>query len=212
MGAVLAAANRRKNRPAGRTFFSWLEVKRDTGFLRETENRMKKTLEVLEADLKGIRTGRASPALVERVMVDYYGIPTPLNQLAVISAPEPQLLTIRPYDPSSLGDIERAIQKSDLGLTPSNDGRIIRLVIPPLTEERRNELARLVSRRVEEAKVALRNIRREALDDMREFEKEKMISEDEFFRGRDELQELTDKYIARADEIGERKIKEVMEV
>ncbi|MCS7283062.1 MAG: ribosome recycling factor [Anaerolineae bacterium] len=180
--------------------------------LRETENRMKKTLEVLEADLKGIRTGRASPALVERVMVDYYGIPTPLNQLAVISAPEPQLLTIRPYDPSSLGDIERAIQKSDLGLTPSNDGRIIRLVIPPLTEERRNELARLVSRRVEEAKVALRNIRREALDDMREFEKEKMISEDEFFRGRDELQELTDKYIARADEIGERKIKEVMEV
>ncbi|RME33310.1 MAG: ribosome recycling factor [Thermoflexia bacterium] len=180
--------------------------------LRETENRMKKTIEVLEADLKGIRTGRASPALVERVMVDYYGIPTPLNQLAVISAPEPQLLTIRPYDPSSLGDIERAIQKSDLGLTPSNDGRIIRLVIPPLTEERRNELARLVSRRVEEAKVALRNIRREALDDLREFEKEKMISEDEFFRGRDELQELTDKYIARVEEVGERKIKEVMEV
>lgn len=180
--------------------------------LHETENRMKKTIEVLEADLKGIRTGRASPALVERVMVDYYGIPTPLNQLAVISAPEPQLLTIRPYDPSSLGDIERAIQKSDLGLTPSNDGRIIRLVIPPLTEERRNELARLVSRRVEEAKVALRNIRREALDDLREFEKEKMISEDEFFRGRDELQELTDKYIARVEEVGERKIKEVMEV
>lgn len=180
--------------------------------LRETESRMKKTLEVLETDLKGIRTGRASPALVERVMVEYYGIPTPLNQLAVISAPEPNLLTIRPYDPSSLGDIERAIQKSDLGLTPSNDGRIIRLVIPPLTQERRNELARLVNRRVEEAKVALRNIRREALDDMREFEKEKMISEDEFFRARDELQELTDKYIARAEEIGERKIKEVMEV
>ncbi len=180
--------------------------------LHETESRMKKTLEVLEADLKAIRTGRASPALVERVMVEYYGIPTPLNQLAVISAPEPQLLTIRPYDPSSLGDIERAIQKSDLGLTPSNDGRIIRLVIPPLTEQRRNELARLVSRRVEEAKVALRNIRREALDDLRSFEKEKMISEDDFFRGRDELQELTDRYIALADEIGERKIKEVMEV
>lgn len=180
--------------------------------LRETEDRMKKTLEVLEADLRTIRTGRASPALVERVMVDYYGVPTPLNQLAVISAPEPQLLTIRPYDPSSLGEIERAILKSDLGLTPSNDGRIIRLVIPPLTEQRRTELARLVSRRVEEAKVALRNIRREALDDLREFEKEKMISEDEFYQARDELQELTDKYIERADEIGERKSREVMEI
>jgi len=145
-------------------------------------------------------------------MVDYYGIPTPLNQLAVISAPEPQLLTIRPYDPSSLGEIERAILKSDLGLTPSNDGRIIRLVIPPLTEQRRTELARMVSRRVEEAKVALRNIRREALDDLREFEKEKLISEDEFYQARDELQELTDKYIARADEIGERKTREVMEI
>lgn len=180
--------------------------------LRETEDRMKKTLEVLEADLRAIRTGRASPALVERVMVDYYGVPTPLNQLAVISAPEPQLLTIRPYDPSSLGEIERAILKSDLRLTPSNDGRIIRLVIPPLTEQRRTELARMVSRRVEEAKVALRNIRRQALDDLREFEKEKMISEDEFFKARDELQELTDQYTARADEIGGRKTREVMEV
>lgn len=180
--------------------------------LHEAENRMKKTLEVLEADLRTIRTGRASPALVERVMVDYYGVPTPLNQLAVISAPEPQLLTIRPYDPSSLGEIERAILKSDLGLTPSNDGRIIRLVIPPLTEQRRTELARLVGRRVEEAKIALRNIRREALDDLREFEKEKMISEDEFYQARDELQELTDKYIKQADEIGERKTQEVMEV
>jgi len=112
--------------------------------LRETENRMRKTVEVLESDLRTIRTGRASPALVERVMVDYYGTPTPLNQLAVIAAPEPQLLTIRPYDPGSLGDIERAILKSELGLTPSNDGRIIRLPIPRLTEERRQELAKLV--------------------------------------------------------------------
>ncbi len=180
--------------------------------LRETEDRMKKTLEVMEADFRAIRTGRASPALVERVMVDYYGVPTPLHQLAVISAPEPQLLTIRPYDPSSLGDIERAILKSDLGLTPSNDGRIIRLVIPPLTEQRRAELARMVSRRVEEAKVALRNIRREALDDLREFEREKLISEDEFYQARDELQELTDKYTERAEEIGERKTREVMEI
>lgn len=179
--------------------------------LRETEERMRKAIQALENDLRTIRTGRASPALVERVMVDYYGVLTPLNQLAVISAPEPQLLTIRPYDPSSLGEIERAILKSDLGLTPSNDGRIIRLVIPPLTEQRRTELARIVSRRVEEAKVALRNIRREALDDLRELEKEKMISEDEFYQARDELQELTDKSTARAEEIGERKIREVKE-
>lgn len=180
--------------------------------LSETEDRMKKTVEVLEADLRTIRTGRASPALVERVMVAYYGVSTPLNQLAVISAPEPQLLTIRPYDASSLSEIERAILKSDLGLTPSNDGRIIRLVIPSLTEERRSELARLVSRRLEEAKVALRNVRREALDDLREFEKEKVISEDDFYRARDDLQELTDRYIEQVEQIGQRKTQEVMEV
>ena len=180
--------------------------------LHETEGRMKKTRQVLETDLRAIRTGRASPALVERVMVEYYGTPTPLNQLAVISAPEPQLLTIRPYDPSSLADIERAILKSDLGLTPSNDGKIIRLVIPSLTEERRTELVRVVNRRVEEAKVALRNIRREALDDLREFEKEGLISEDEFYRARDDLQELTDRYTEEVEEIGKRKAREVMEV
>lgn len=179
--------------------------------LRETEKRMKKTAQVLERDLKSIRTGRASPALVERVMVDYYGTATPLNQLAVISAPEPQLLTIRPYDPSSLEEIERAILTSDLGLTPSNDGKIIRLVIPSLTEERRKELARMVSQRVEEAKVALRNIRRESLDDLREFESEKMISEDEFYRTRDKLQDLIDQYSERVEEIGERKTKVIME-
>ncbi|HEC34434.1 MAG TPA: ribosome recycling factor [Chloroflexi bacterium] len=180
--------------------------------MRETETRMKKSLQVLEADLRTIRTGRASPALVERVMVEYYSIPTPLNQLAVISVPEPQLLAIRPYDPSSLGEIERAILKSDLGLTPANDGKIIRLTIPGLTEERRLELVRMVNRRVEEAKVALRNIRREALDDLREFEKEKMISEDDFYRARDDLQDLIDRYVERAEEIGQRKAREVMEV
>lgn len=177
----------------------------------ETEVRMRKSLAALEGDLRTIRTGRASPALVERVMVEYYGTPTPLNQLAVISAPEPQLLTIRPYDPSSLDEIERAIRKSDLGLTPGNDGKIIRLVIPNLTEERRLEMVRLVNRRVEEAKVALRNVRRESLDDLREFEKEKVISEDEFYRARDDLQDLIDKYTKQIEEIGERKTKEVME-
>lgn len=179
--------------------------------MRETEERMKKTVEVLELDLRAVRTGRASPALVERVIVEYYGTPTPLNQLAVISAPEPRLLTIRPYDPASLAEIERAILRSDLGLTPSNDGKIVRLTIPTLTEERRAELARMVGRRVEEARIALRNIRREALDDLREFEKEKMISEDEFYRARDDLQELIDRYIAEVEEVGQRKTREIME-
>ncbi len=172
---------------------------------------MRKAVEVLEADLRTIRTGRASPTLVERVMVEYYGTPTPINQLAVISAPEPQLLTIRPYDPGSLGDIERAILKSELGLTPTDDGRIIRLPIPRLTEERRRELAKLVRQRVEEGKVALRNIRREALDDMREFEKEKLISEDDFYRGKDDLQDLTDRYAKQMDEISARKQREILE-
>lgn len=179
--------------------------------LTDTKARMKKAVEVLEAKLRTIRTGRASPALVEQVMVDYYGTPTPLKQLAVISAPEPQLLTIRPYDPGSLGDIERAILKSELGLTPSNDGKIIRLPIPRLTEERRKDLAKMVRQRIEEGKVALRNIRREALDDLRDFEKEKLISEDEFYGGKDDLQKLTDDYSKQMDEISDRKQREILE-
>ncbi len=179
--------------------------------LAETEARMAKAVEALEAELRTIRTGRASPALVERVLVSYYGSLTPLNQLAVISAPEAQLLTIRPYDPGALPEIERAILKSELGLTPSNDGRIIRLPIPRLTEERRRELAKLVRQRVEDAKVALRNIRREALDDLRDFNSEKMISEDDFYRGRDRLQELIDQYAERMDEIGASKQREILE-
>lgn len=179
--------------------------------IRETEERMRKTMGVLEADLRTIRTGRASPSLVERVMVEYYGTPTPLNQLAVISAPEPQLLTVRPYDPGSLGDIERAILKSELGLTPTDDGRIIRLPIPRLTEERRQELAKLVRQRVEDGKVALRNIRREALDDLREFEKEKLISEDDFYRGKDDLEDLTGRYATQTDEMSARKQQEILE-
>lgn len=179
--------------------------------LREAEGRMRKAVESLESDLRAIRTGRASPALLERVMVEYYGTPTRLNQLAVIAAPESQLLTVRPYDPGSLDDIERAIRKSELGLTPSNDGRIIRLSIPHLTEERRQELAKLVRQRVEEGKVALRNIRREALDDLREFESEKLISEDDFYRGKDDLQDLTDRYTKQMDEISAHKQQEILE-
>lgn len=179
--------------------------------LRDTEKRMRQALEALKSDLRTIRTGRASPALLERVLVSYYGQPTPLNQLAVISAPEPTLLVVRPYDPQSVEDIERAILKSDVGLTPSHDGRIIRLPIPRLTEERRRELAKVVRQRVEDGKVALRNIRRDALNDLREFEEEKLISEDEFYRGKDELQDLTSRYTDMMEEMSDRKQRDIME-
>ena len=180
--------------------------------LKDVKARMGKAVESLQNDLMTMRTGRASPALVERVRVDYYGVPTPLNQLATISVPEPRLLTIKPWDASVISNIQKALMRSDLGLTPSNDGHIIRLSIPRLTEERRLELVKLVNRRVEEGKVALRNIRRECLDDLREMEKEKMISEDEMFGGRDDLQKITDDFVKRMDEIGKAKEEEVMEV
>lgn len=180
--------------------------------LKETEARMKKAVEVLQGDLATIRTGRASPALIEKVRVDYYGTPTPLNQLAAISVPEPRLMVVRPYDPTSLAEIERAILKSDLGLTPVNDGKVIRLPIPRLTEERRQELVRVVGRRLEEARVAIRNCRRDALRDLREMEKEKLISEDEHYRAREDMQKLTDNYVERVDEVGRAKETEIKEV
>ena len=180
--------------------------------LDELRQRMLRSVEALQDDLMSIRTGRASPALVEKLMVEYYGTMTPLNQMASIAAPEPRLLVIRPWDPSALGDIERALLKSDLGLTPMNDGKLIRLNIPRLTEERRRELVKVVSRRVEEARIALRNLRRDALQDLRDFEKEKMITEDDYFRGKDQVQELTDEFTKKVDEIGERKEAEVMEI
>ena len=180
--------------------------------LKETEARMNKTVEVLQGDLVTIRTGRASPALIEKLRVDYYGTPTPLNQLAAISVPEPRLMVIRPYDPTSLSEIERAILKSDLGLTPVNDGKLIRLPIPSLTEERRQELVRVVGRRVEEARVAIRNCRRDALRDLKEMEKEKLISEDEHYRGREDMQKLTDNYVEEVDEVGRAKEEEIKEV
>jgi ribosome recycling factor len=180
--------------------------------LGETRERMSKAVMALQNDLMTIRTGRASPSLVERLPVEYYGTLTPLNQLATISAPEPRLLTIRPWDASSLPAVEKAILKSDLGLTPNNDGKIIRLVIPRLTEERRQELVKVVTRRVEEARVAIRNCRRDGISDLREFENEKLISEDEFYRGKDEMQEVTDEFIERVDEVGRSKEKEIMEV
>jgi ribosome recycling factor len=180
--------------------------------LRETGVRMQKGLQNLEADLKSVRTGRASPALLERVKVNYYGTATPLNQLAVISAPEPHLLVVRPYDPSSLGDIERGIQQADLGLNPNNDGNLIRVPIPRLTEERRRDLVKQVNRRVEETKVTIRNIRRDALEELREYEDESLISEDEFTRARDQLQDITDSYTEKAEEVAERKEQDIMQV
>ncbi len=179
--------------------------------LAEAETRMQGAVRALEEDLAAIRTGRASPALVEKLPVEYYGTPTPLMQLATISAPEPRLLTIRPFDPSTLKAIERAIQASDLGLTPNNDGKLIRLNIPQLTEERRHELVRLVRARTEEARVAVRNVRRDVHKDLRDFEREKMISEDELHRGEDDLQKLTDRYIEEINKLGERKEAEVLE-
>ena len=180
--------------------------------MQEAEHRMSKSVEALRQDLAAIRTGRASPKLVERVMVDYYGTPTPLNQLASIAVPEPRLLAIRPWDPNALPNIEKAILASDLGLTPNNDGTVIRLVIPQLTEERRRELSRIAAHRVEEARVAIRNCRRDAIKDLQELEHEKLISEDEYYRAREQVQELTDEYIERVNEIGEAKEAEIMEV
>ncbi len=180
--------------------------------LRDAEARMKSTISVLDEDLMGIRTGRASPAFVERLIVDYYGNPTELRQLAVIAAPEPQLLTIRPFDPGSLRDIERAILASDLGLTPNNDGKFIRLVIPSLNEERRRDLVKRVHRRAEDGRVAVRNIRRDAQNDLREFEREKLISEDDLHNALDDLQKLTDRYVAEVDQVQKRKEKEIMEI
>jgi len=180
--------------------------------LAELRDHMKKTIEALQDDLLTLRTGRASPALVERMPVEYYGTPTPLNQIASIAVPEPRLLVIRPWDPSALSAIEKAIQKSDPGLTPSNDGKLIRLSIPRLTEERRRDLVKLVSKRVEEARVSVRNLRRDALNDLKDFEKEKMISEDDFFEGKEAVQKLTDEFVEKIDAIGQRKEEEVMEV
>jgi ribosome recycling factor len=180
--------------------------------LAEAESRMNGAVRSLEDDLASIRTGRASPALIERLPVEYYGTPTPLMQLATISAPEPRLLTIRPFDATTLKEITRAIQASDLGLTPNNDGKIIRLNIPPLTEERRHELVRLVKSRCEDARIAVRNVRRDVLNTLREFERDKDISEDELKRGETELQKTTDRHVDEINEMGERKESEVLEV
>jgi ribosome recycling factor len=180
--------------------------------LQDAEEHMKKTIHAFEIDLRAYRTGRASPAIVEHLSINYYDTPTPLQQLATITVPEAQVLMIRPFDAHSLRDIERAISASDLGLTPNNDGKVIRLIFPRLSEERRNDLIKQVHKRLEEARVSIRNIRRDNQDMLRDFEKEKMISEDDLKRGRDDLQKLTDKYIEQAESVSERKEEEIREV
>ena len=191
---------------------TYLEAEVIKDMLKEAEGRMRGAVQSLENDLVVIRTGRATPALVERLSVIYYDTPTPLMQLATISIPEPRSIMIKPFDPSTLKDVERAILVSDLGLTPNNDGKSIHLNLPPLTEERRRDLVKVVNNRVEEARVAVRNVRRDTHNDMRDFEKEKMISEDELKRGEDDLQKLTDRFVEEINEHGKEKEKEIMEV
>jgi ribosome recycling factor len=179
--------------------------------LAQTNTKMQKALDALGKELAVIRTGRASPALIEHLRVDYYGVPTPLNQMASISAPEARLLVIQPWDRTATHDIEKAILRSDLGLNPTNDGNVIRLNIPQLSEERRQELTKIVRKRVEEGRVTIRNLRREALEEMKAAEKNKRISQDEYHRAAEQLQKLTDKFISEADILGEKKQVELME-
>jgi ribosome recycling factor len=173
---------------------------------------MHKSVEALHRDLAGIRTGRASPGLIENLKIDYYGAATPLNQLATITVPEARLLVIQPWDRSAMGIIEKSILKSDLGLNPNNDGKVIRLQIPQLTAERRKDLAKMVHKRVEEGRVAVRNCRRDGLERLRALQKNKELSDDDEKRAQDQLQKLTDRYIAEVDRAGQLKEAELMEV
>ncbi len=180
--------------------------------LSEGSDKMHKAVAHLKEDLSTIRTGRASPAVLHRVTVEYYGAPVPLNQLSTITVPEPRLLMIAPFDKNSISLIEKAIQSSDVGVTPSNDGNVIRLAFPPLTEERRKELVKTVHHRAEEGRVAIRNVRRHAKEELEKLERESAISEDDLKRAEKELQKLTDQFVAEIDEIQRHKEQELMEV
>jgi len=191
----------------------WSPVKNMVSeILSSADVKMGKTVEVLQRELATIRTGRASPALVEQIRVDYYGVPTPLGQMATISVPEARLLVIQPWDKGSLSSIEKAILKSGLGLNPANDGDVIRLAIPQLTEERRRELVRVVRKRVEEGRVAIRNVRRETMEQLRDLARNKEISEDEQKRALELLQRLTDRFVEESDSIARDKEAEVLEI
>jgi ribosome recycling factor len=180
--------------------------------IAEAESNMKKTVELVKKEFASLRAGRATPALLDKIMVSYYGTPTPINQLATISVPEPRLLVIQPWDKSVLPEIERAILKSDLGITPASDGTVIRLAIPQLTQERRAELVKVVRKKAEEGRVAIRNIRREINDKVKQLQKNGEISEDELRRAQDEIQKLTDKYIKEIDQLLNSKEQEIMQI
>lgn len=176
------------------------------------EDKMKKALEVLRKEYGSLRAGRATPSLLEKVMVDYYGSPTPVNQVANVSVPEPRMIVIQPWEKSMLTAIDKAIQKSDLGLMPNNDGVVIRLTIPQLTQERRSEIVKVIHKKAEECRVAIRNLRRDANDSIKKVEKDKVISEDEAKKAQDDIQKLTDKYIKEVDQVMSGKEKDIMEV
>lgn len=180
--------------------------------LLDAEDRMQKTIDSLKRDLTGVRAGRASPGLIERLEVDYYGTATPLNQISGISAPEARLLVVQPWDRGAVGAIEKAIRSSDLGLNPTNDGQLIRIAIPALNEERRKSLVKVVRNKVEESRVAMRNIRRDGVAQIKELMKEKAIGEDDEHRGEQQIQELTNRFISEADKIGKHKEDEILEV
>ncbi|MEK4175295.1 ribosome recycling factor [Aeribacillus sp. FSL K6-1305] len=180
--------------------------------LSQAKEKMEKALSAFKRELAGVRAGRANASLLDKIQVDYYGVPTPVNQLASISAPEARLLVVQPYDKSTIGEVEKAILKSDLGLTPTSDGSVIRIAIPPLTEERRKELTKVVRKYSEDAKVAVRNIRRDANDELKKLEKAGDITEDELRGFQDDVQKLTDEYIKKIDSATKEKEKEIMEV
>lgn len=178
----------------------------------KTKDKMEKCLDALNRDYKAIRAGRANPAILDRVTVDYYGTPTPINQMAAISVPEPRMLMIQPWDASTLKDIEKAINTAEIGINPSNDGKVIRLVFPALTEERRKELVKDISKRGEEAKVAVRNVRRDAMDDIKKLKKDNEITEDDQKNGEKKLQDITDSYIKQVEEMVKKKEDEVLSI
>jgi ribosome recycling factor len=178
----------------------------------DARDRMKKAIDNLEREYKTVRTGRASTALLDGIRVDYYGAQTPLNQMATVTVPEPRTIMIQPWDSSAIGSVEKAILKSELGLTPMNDGKIIRISIPPLTQERRRDLVKVIRKKAEECKVAVRNIRRDANEMLKDFKKEKTISEDEQVRGQEEVQKITDDFIKQVDALYNAKEKEIMEI
>ncbi|MBR4242270.1 MAG: ribosome recycling factor [Eubacterium sp.] len=178
----------------------------------KTKERMEKSLDALDREYSAIRAGRANPKVLNNVVVDYYGTPTPLNQMAAISVPEPRLLTIQPWDASMLKEIEKAINTSEIGINPQNDGKVIRLAFPQLTEEHRKNLVKDVSKKAEEAKVAIRNIRRDAMDDLKKLKKDNAITEDDQKDGEKELQKITDDYIKQIDEMGDKKETEILSI